>query len=319
MSQETGPVNHEGEATRLPTPLQDSSVAFPIPQVFSIVERAGFTPALAVNLRSLNDTLATIRPPEITGFNLELTPDALTPKIDFKQETHNPFKVELTGIADGSAALRISIHENLVGDNVLFSDIKTFVHNTFPGRQATFHTAPTIEFQGPVMMSSRRPIPQSLYEEERDEHWSEDIQRAREASAERYLKGVLPVIDASLDDVSDAQIEKLTERIEGADITITFYKRWRQNPKNRRVNRKEKMTVATWPQLYDFFEIKLDGQQESLLKFNVLSAYNGRTLCVFSELFYRGQPEEIEHVIGDFTGLLQKTPAYQRNKEDKNT
>lgn len=299
-------------------PISDTSMGFPIPQVFSIVERAGFTPKLAENLRELNDTLATIKEPKVTGFNLELTPDSLTPKVEFKQEVESPFKVEVSSIAEGTAALKISVQGEVWGDNLLFSDIKDFVGKTFPGREATFHTAPTIEFQGPVYLRRYGAVPQSLYDYEKDPTWNRDIERAREQAAERFLKGVLPEIDAKLDDVSDEQIEELTQRVEGADVTITFYGRYRQNPKNRRVNRKEKMTMATYPQLYSYFDITLDGQNESLLKFNVFSAHDGRTLCLFSELYYRGKPEEVEQVMGRFTELLQKTPVYKRSKETPN-
>ncbi len=315
MSEGT-PINHEGEAGQFPAPLQDSSVSFPLPQVFSVVERAGFTPALAGKLRSLNDTLSAICPAEVTGFNLVLTPDALTPKIDFEQEVDNPFKVELTGIADGRAALRISVGQSVLGDNVLFSDIKGFVKESFPDKKATFHTAPTIEFNGPVYIRGYS-YPTSLFGEERMQGWSQKVEEAREGAAHRFLDGVLPTIDEDLENVTDQQIERLTERVEGADVTITFYSRFRSNAKNRKVSRKEKMWVATQPQLYQFYEIKLEGQQESFLKFDVINAYKGRTMCVFSELFYRGQPEEIEQIMGGFSTLLQNTPAYKRAMRNK--
>src|SRR3989344_1314078 len=187
-------------------PISDSSMGFPIPQVFSIVERAGFTPKLTENLRTLNDTLATIRESKVTGFNLELTPDSLTPNVEFKQEVESPFKVEVSSIAEGRAALKISVHGEVWGDNLLFSDIKDLVRETFPGRGATVHTAPTIEFLGPVYLRRYGAEPQNLYDYEKDPSWNRDIEKAREQTAERFLKGVLPEIDAKLEDVTDEQI-----------------------------------------------------------------------------------------------------------------
>lgn len=307
------------EMSHFIVPISGDQTDLPVPQVFSVIERTGFTPQLTRNLRSLNDTMARIRPSEVAGFNLELTPDALTPKVDFKQEVKSPFKVEVVGHTDGSAALRISVTGEVWGDNVLFSDIKDFVQESFPDRKATFHTAPTIEFQGEIYLRRYGSPPRNLYEYEQDPSWGRDIERARRERAESYLKGVLPEIDVNLDEVTNEQIAKLTERIEGADITITFYSRYRQNPKNRRVNRKEGMTVATWPQLYTNFEIRLDGQQEPFLQFDVISVYSGKANCVFSKLFFRGKPEEVEQIMEKFTGLLQKTPAYKRSTENPNS
>ena len=299
--------------------VSNTSTGFPIPQVFSIIEKAGFTYKLAENLRALNDTLAVIKEPEVLGFNLELRPDLLAPKVEFEQGIETPFKVEMSSVEKGHAALKISVHGEVWGDNLLFSDIKDFVRGTFPGREATFHTAPIIEFEGPIILNRYGRVPENLYDYEKEPSWNRDIERAREQITRRYLKEVLPEIDANLDDVTDEQIEKLTQRIEGADVTITFYSRYRQNPKNRKVNRKEKMSTATYPQLYSYFEIKLDGQGEPLLKFNVLSAYKGRTDCLFSELYFRGTPEEVEQVMERFTALLQKTPVYKKKTESPNT
>lgn len=314
MTQETEP-RDKSDQSQVPAVRQGDQVDLPIPQIFSVIERAGFTPAIGRNLRALNDTLARINEPKRVGFNLELTPDVLTPKLDFKQEVESPFKVELTGYEDGSAALRITIGGEVFGDSVPFSEVKDFVREAFPDKSATFHTAPTIEFQGDVFVRRATLPPENLYEEENDPKWRADVERARKQSAHRYLDGVLPEIDTSLDDVTDELFGKLFERIEGAEVTITLYSRFRENRKNRKVNRKEKMAVA-FHQPYSYFEISLNGQGEPFLKFHAFSVPREGTRCLFSELFYRGKPEDIERVMEKFTGLLQKTLAYKRSVEE---
>ncbi len=236
---------------------------------------------------------------------------------DFQPHVENPFKIEVAGLGEGQAALRIRTSKYLYGDgSVELPDIQQFVHEALPGRNALFHAAPAIQFEGPVYVEAYRKIPGSLYDEERDSRWREVIQDKRRASMERLLDGLLPTIDTDLDSVTQDQVENLAGRIHGVKVEATFYSQWSQNPRRRRVSRKESMLSAIAPQLYNSFAVVLEGgnDEEPLLRISLFPGFD-QVYCVFQDLFYRGTPDDIERVIEKFGDMMKKTPAYTDSLE----
>lgn len=297
---------------------REGELSLPIGRAVPFMEKTGFSPALPEKVRALNDVLARIAPSRSVGFSMELRPDATAPQIDFTAHVENPFKIEITGVKEGSVILRISTKEYLYRDGSLeFADIQQFVRGTFPDRQASLYAAPVIESQEIELGKVSSRMPQDLYEEEKATAWRETIRDSKKRTTERLLDGLLPTIDVDLNTVTEEQIIKLSERIEAVKIDVTFYSKWNENPRKRKVNRKEGMLTSFNPQLYNDFQVMLEGEREEdpLLQISLFPLAHGKILFVFQQLFYRGTPEEVEGVIEQFTEMMKKTPTYADSDE----
>jgi len=300
---------------------RDDESSLPIWRAAPLMEKTGFSPAFPAKVRALNDVLARIAPPRSVGFSMELRPDAMTPQIDFKPHVESPFKIEITGVKEGHVILRISTKEYLYRDGSLgFADIQQFVRGAFPDRQASLYAAPVIEHQLIELGKVGDKMPQDLYEEEKATAWRETIRDSKKRTTERLLDGLLPTIDVDLNTVTEEQIRQLSERIEAVKIDVTFYSKWSENRRKRKVNRKEGMLTSFNPQLYNDFQVMLEGEREEdpLLQISLFPLTHRRILFVFQQLFYRGTPEKVEDVIEKFTEMMKKTPTYINVLESEN-
>lgn len=297
---------------------REDKLSLPIGRAVPFMEKIGFSPALPAKVRTLNDVLARIAPSRSVGFSMEIRPDATAPQIDFTPHVENPFKIEITGIKEDHAILRISAKEYLYRNGSLrFADVQQFVRGAFPDRQASLYAAPVLEHQLTELGKVGSRMPQDLYEEEKATAWRERIRDSKKRTTERLLDGLLPTIDVDLNTVTEEQIIKLSERIEAVKIDATFYSKWSENRRKRKVNRKEGMLSAIEPQLYNDFQVMLEGEREEepLLQISLFPLTYGKILFVFQQLFYRGTPEEVEGVIEQFTEMMKKTPTYAESYE----
>jgi hypothetical protein len=312
VEQEPGNIEEQNDVVR-----QEGRIGLPVSQADPFIEKIGFVD-LRTRLRNLNYVLARIAPSRPVGFSMEIKPDIETAQIDFKPHVENPFKIEIAGSKDNFTLLRISTREYLYRNgSIELADIQQFVQESFPDREALFHAAPIIQYQEIEMnrVGSRRP--QDLYEEERDAAWREKMQESKKRTTEYLLEGLLPVIDEDLHTVTEEQIKKLSERIAAVKINATFYSEWSENPKRRKVNRREEILSPIEPQLYNSFDVILEGQaEEPLLQISLFPLPFGENFLVFQRLFYRGTPEEVEKVIEKFSEMMKNTPGYARFDED---
>lgn len=294
-----------------------NQASFPVLGAASYVERAGFTPAFPAQLKDLNDVLVRITPPQSAGFNLEITPDASLPEIEFKPHIDNPFKIEVASTKEGRATVRVSTREQLEFDGALtIAQIQEFVKNVLPGRKAWFRAEPTIKFKDLYIRSYANPT--NLYEEEKNPHWQEDVRKAKTEGTEHLLEGLLQTIEVDLDIAADEQIDNLGQRIELVEVDATFYSRYSAKDKRqRRIARREKMVSYIAPQLYNRFEIRLDNTRGStFMEMLMHSTGYKQAFASFLRLMYSGTPEEVERVIKGFTELMKKTPAYIDSTKD---
>lgn len=304
---------------RSPVRLEDSmGIESPANRDLAAV---GFSPLFSGRLKTLNDTLVILIPPKSWGFNLKLTPGAVNPVVAFERKVEMPFEVEVAGFENGNARIKIYVKELLRGNEIKLVDIQNFAHQAFPDSELKFHTEPRVEFNN--VRVRRRPgekIPNDLYEESKDEIWIKDVDEATRKGTERFLQGLLPTIDEDLYDVTEEELDNLTYPHEGANVEITFYRKFDTNPHKRRVSRKESMLAGVGRQLYESFDITLrnvDGRTyQKILAFEAENKY-GSVGCSFKWLDFIGKSEDVERVIEEFSKLMQKTPYYRRHLREQ--
>lgn len=281
----------------------------------------GFTPLLPIRLRELNDVLVLLDPPQSFGFNIEMIPsrvDVSSPIIEFVRKVDHPsFKVEISGFEDGDAAVKINTTESVYGGYVKLDDIKHFARLAFPDRELEFRAEPRIEFKGRAFVR-RTPgqVPKDLYEEYRDSTWREEKDEAIRKSSQRFLEGLLPTVNVDLYTVDEGQLDRLTEEMQGANVELTFYRKFDINPHKRKVARKESFLADVGRQLYNSFEIITKDNRHRILSFSV-NNMSGSANCYFDNLQFFGKSEEVERVIEEFTKLMQKTPVYIRHSREQ--
>src|SRR5579884_792659 len=262
----------------------------------------------SARLKSLNDTLVQVIPPETKGFNLSLVPDSVNPQVSISTEVDSPFKVEIAALGEGRAALRVTSSNEFYGAQLDFPDIQTFVRRAFPDQQVIVAASPVISIKNPVYLR-RYSIPGNLYEEQKDPDFIREREAARVQSTERFLDGLLPRIEVDIQELTEAEIGRLTSPVEGAKVDVTFYRKYDRNPKARRISRRESMLAATARFLYHDFELKFPGSSLPILRLEVENPYSPQ--CYISELHFAGTSAEVERVMEEFNELMKLTHNYK--------
>jgi hypothetical protein len=316
-----GPIPEQQGLQRLPdardeaglVPMSDhSSLAIPR-SASEIVRSSGFDVArLTQRLGALNETLVAVAPPKSRGFNLELVPGG-SAHLDVSAVSSSPFKVELMGDAEGNAEVRILRRErSRRREWMRLADVQEFVANAFSGKEATFVINPIKDLmQGPIYLRRLDLAPRNLYEEAKDPSWRGQVRQARLEQINTFLEGLLPTIEMDFSKVTEDQLRRLTDRIEGAQIDVTFYNKWDENRRKRKIARRETMTGLTPPQLYSEFDIMLDGQQDPALQFDTHHDNWDGLHLIFYQLNFKGKAGEVETALAEFNKLLQTTQGYK--------
>lgn len=247
------------------------------------VEIAGFSVTFSQHLKRLNDVLASIGRPRTIGFNLEILPDEKNPNVDFMAVRTRPFKIELMGenlINSSVSNFTIRVTElERVNSYLSLSDIRDFTNRVFPNTELTLYAEPRFfeEYHG---IPYRGAIPHSLYEEEVNEDWKRAVKNARSARTEEIeTKGGFIIED---------------------DLYTVV---------------EEDITLLTRHPYYKFFEIRMEQQEEPVLRLCIPNIFGDNADCEVTRLYFRGRPQEIERVIEQFAILMEKVHEYPYRKE----
>lgn len=118
--------------------------------------------------------------------------------------------------------------------------------------------------------------------------------------------------------VTEEDLKRLFGHIEGADIEVTFYRRYHTQKSKQRVAHREKRLATVGWQLYNRFDVVIPdtGDRDPLLRMHV-PYYNNPTDCYFQSLYYFGKPAEVEAVIQNLPILFQKSADKSKLKDEE--
>ena len=283
----------------------------------NIVENFGFSSDFENHIRLLNDTLVTIFPPVMHGFNVRLSPSERDPVVEVSADVAAPYSVQIAADRRG-ARLRLSINEITSPQRLTLSDIKAFAQAAFPDRRVNFNMQPTDLALGRPVRIPGRAIPTNLYEEMTDPSWERTITEAMRESSRRLLQGILPNIREDIKTITEENLVFLTTRLEAAQVDVRFYSRYRENPGQRRVHRRESMLTDTPNQLYTHFELYFDDPSNPFMKFKADNDFWDDVVhCYLTEFDFPGSSSEVESAVQQVAMLLQQTHGYKNPDEGK--
>lgn len=255
------------------------------------VREAGFSSSLADRLKQLNDVLVNIAPPRAIGFNLEIMPDAKNPTIDFKAAIRNPFKMELMGgnlTAPGISEFAIRVTEiEGVGAYLDFNDLQDFTKKAFPGKRITLYIEPKGFMEDGIKrdalwLRARRVEADSLYGEETSREFQSAQKWNRSLIEEGLLEKGILIIEGDLSAIREEDLIMLTK-------------------------------IA--PE-YRFPEIRMEGQRDSVLDLYIPNVFGDNADFRIGKFYFRGKPQEVVDVIGQFTTLMKKVHKYPDRRQD---
>lgn len=281
-----------------------------------IFAAAGFSPDFPDRIRSLNNVLSTILPSEPRGFNLSLRPDAISPDIRFTTNVDRHFHVEVMGTERGRAAVQIGVDVESPDTSLSLSSIQEFTRAAFSGREVRLHAEPKMHYRGRNLRTPppARKAPEDFSGWQQDKEWKRWWEEYLKGDTEDMLRDLLPDYDRDLYEVSDMTIDGFVDPVHRIQIDVKFLNMPRPDLKRYQVVHKGRLSVPRNEQIYDKFNVVLDGQEDPLLVFRLATFEDPFPRKFFHKLFFEGKSDEVENVIDHATVLFQQTEGYEKRK-----